>query len=133
MTRAVVDASAITEYLVGTGIGVRVSRRLIRSANDLHVPHLCTIEVASALRGLVLGRKVPEVKARSALEDLSGLRAKRHPAEPYLPRMWELRQNLTTYDAAYVALAEALDATLVTSDPKLAPKYRHYADVEVIA
>ena len=96
---------------------------------SLHVPHLCAIEVASALRGLVSGKKLDATRAEAALSDLADLPATRHPAEPFLPRIWELRRNLTTYDAAYVTLAEALDATLITADRKLAPKYGHHARV----
>ena len=108
------DASALTEYVVNTDTGRRVGARMFGATRRLHTPHLCAIEVTSALRGLVLGKKLTESRAQAA-------------------RIWQLRHNLTTYDATYIALAEALDATLVTCDRKLAPAYGHYAEVELIA
>jgi len=128
----VLDSSAVVEYLRATAVGEQVATAMSGTATSLHVPHLCAIEVASALRGLVSGKKLDATRAEAALSDLADLPATRHPAEPFLPRIWELRRNLTTYDAAYVTLAEALDATLITADRKLAPKYGHHARVQVV-
>lgn len=133
MTVAVIDSSALVEYLRGTDTGLRVANRLSTVAPAVQVPHLCPVEAMSALRGLVLGRKMEVEEADSALARLRRMPMRLHPVGPSLARMWDLRHNLTTYDATYVALTEALRATLITSDAKLAPTYRHYAEVEVIA
>lgn len=126
-----VDASAVVDFVRGTFVGRKVFERM--RGEDLHVPHLCPVEVASALRGLVLGKEMTADRAERALSDVADLRAERHPVEPYLPRIWQLRTNLTAYDAAYVALAEALDAVLVTADTKLDIKpVRRLITVEVI-
>jgi predicted nucleic acid-binding protein len=119
VTRAVLDASAVVELLRGTAAGRRLVQALGRDP-DLHVPALCGYEVANVLRTLSRQGGIPEARARAALTDLRDLPAVRHPVEPLLPRIWALRDNLTVYDAAYVALAEALDGTLYTADRRLA-------------
>jgi predicted nucleic acid-binding protein len=96
-----------------------VAQRLLHHEFDVHIPHLAVIETASALRALVRMSKLSESRAHGALQDLVELPAVRHPHEPLLERVWQLRANLTAYDAAYVALAESLDATLVTCDRRL--------------
>ncbi len=115
----VVDASALAEYLIGTARGVAVAARLARDP-VCHVPHLAIIEVSSVLRGWVRGGLLAGSRAESALIDLADFPATRWPVEPLLSRLWELRDNLSAYDAAYVALAEALEATLLTADARLA-------------
>ena len=115
----VVDASAMTELLLQTSLGERVERRLLEG-EDLHAPHLLDVEVASALRRLVRTREVSVERAEEAIEDLQLLRLARHGHDDLLPRAWELRENVTVYDGVYIALAEALDATLVTCDRPLA-------------
>jgi predicted nucleic acid-binding protein len=87
---------------------------------DLHAPHLLDVEVANALRRRVTTRAIRETRAKQALEDLSDLDLTRYPHLPFIERVWELRANLTAYDAVFVALAEALGATLVTTDSRLA-------------
>lgn len=114
----VVDASAMTELLLQTGLGGRVERRLLRDEN-LHAPHVLDVEVLSALRRLVRMGDLPAARAEEAIEDLQLLLLARHGHDDLLPRAWELRQNITAYDAVYVALAEALDAALVTCDRAL--------------
>ena len=94
-------------------------------------PHLLDIEVAQVLRRFVAGGKVTPVRAREALDDLLDLALTRYPHGVLLGRVWELRSNLTAYDAAYVALAEALDAVLVTCDGKIAEAPGHRARIEV--
>lgn len=111
----VVDASAMTELLLQTDLGTRVERRLLRD-EDLHAPHLLDVEVLSALRRLVRTGEIASERAEDAIDDLQLLRLARHGHEDLLPRVWELRDNVTAYDAVYVALTEALDATLVTCD-----------------
>lgn len=118
MSRAVLDASAVVELLRGTPAG-RHLVRLLGPDPDLHVPDLCGYEVAHVLRTLVRQGAVTEPRARVALVDLRDLPAVRHPIEPLLPRIWQLRDNLTVYDASYVALTEALDGTLYTADRRI--------------
>jgi predicted nucleic acid-binding protein len=128
----VLDASAAVEWLLQTRSGVRVSRRIFSRRETLHAPHLLDVEVAQALRRYVAAGVVTLSRADEALQDLLDLRVRRYPHVFLLWRVWELRDNLTAYDALYVALAEALDATLVTCDSKIAPAPGHRARVEVI-
>lgn len=128
----VVDASAIAELLLQTELGARVERRLLREYDHLHAPHLLDVEVLSALRRLVHARQVTTERADQAIGDLGLLRISRHGHVDLLGRAWELRQNLSAYDALYFALAEALDATLVTCDRPLGRARGHSAKVEVI-
>jgi predicted nucleic acid-binding protein len=116
----VLDASAVLELLLGTELGRAIADRIADPALGLHVPHLVDIEVAQALRRLVQSGELEQDTARIALEDLSSLDLERHAHEPLLGRIWALRENLTAYDATYVALAEALDAVLLTCDGRLA-------------
>lgn len=112
----VVDASALIDALVGpTSAAVaRLSREPV-----LHGPHLLPVEVASALRKLVAEQRLSARGARQALDKLSLLPLRLHPHSPLLPRVWELRANLTVYDAVYAALAETLGLALVTADARL--------------
>ena len=116
----VLDASAVVELLLGTERGHEVAGRIADPALGLHAPHLLDIEVAQALRRYVQAGELDTQAAASALGDLRALDLERHAHEPLLDRVWSLRDNLTAYDAVYVALAEALDTTLVTCDGRLA-------------
>ncbi len=115
----VADASVLSEYLLGTGVGTRAAASFRRDPS-LHVPHLAIVEVTSVLRGLVRAGHVQAARAEAALADLAVLPAMRWPADSLLPQIWSLRDNLSAYDATYVALAEELDATLITADARLA-------------
>lgn len=131
MTALVLDSSAVVELLLVTAKGRRVEQRIF--ADELHLPEVCLVEVVSALRGLAAVGKVAASRAAAAVVDLAGLKAVRHSAQPLLIRMWQLRANLTAYDATYVALAERLNAALVTSDGKFdIPVVRRLITVEVI-
>ncbi len=116
----VLDASAVVELLLGTELGRSIASRIEDPALGLHVPHLVDVEVAQALTRYVREGEVGRDTARAALEALRLLDIERHSHEPLLDRVWALRDNLTAYDAVYVALAEALDAILLTCDKKLA-------------
>ena len=116
----VLDASALVELLLGTQRGHWVSTRIADPALALHVPHLADVEVVQALRRYVRDGEIDRRGAASVLDDLRSLDLERHSHEPLLDRAWALRENLTTYDAVYIALAEALDTTLLTCDGKLA-------------
>ena len=99
----------------------------------LAAPHLMDLEVGSVLRRLVRNGQVPERRARLALTDLAELPVQRAPSLPLLPRCWELKDNLTIYDAAYVALAEILDVTLLTADPRLGRATGPRCSIEVVS
>lgn len=116
----VLDASAVVELLLGTELGRSIAIRIADPALGLHAPHLVDVEVAQALRHYVQAGEVDGGTAGAALEDLRLLDMERHAHEPLLDRVWALRENLTAYDAVYVALAEALDAILLTCDRRLA-------------
>lgn len=128
----VVDASAVLELLLGTAIAPRVTARLLDQAESLHAPHLLDIEVAQVLRRFAAAGELTATRGREALNDLDALPITRYPHDILLPRIWELRANLTAYDAAYVALAEALDAPLLTTDACLARAPGHRARVELM-
>ena len=115
----VLDASAVLELLLGTARGRSVAARISDPALSLNAPHLIDIEVAQALRRYVREGDLDAEAAAAALQDLRALDLERHPHEPLLDRVWALRGNLTAYDATYVALAEALDAVLLTCDARL--------------
>jgi predicted nucleic acid-binding protein len=115
----VVDASVIVTALADDGPdGERARGRL--GGERLAAPHLIDIEVLSAWRRLAAAGKMDDRRAAFARADLRALPLDRVPHAPLIERCWELRANLTMYDAAYVALAEIIDAPLVTSDAKLA-------------
>ena len=119
----VVDASAVTELLLGRAAGGTVAEELRNHEFDLHAPHLLDVEVLSALRRLVAAGHVTAERAAEAIADLLALPLDRHGHDVLVPRIWELRENLTAYDATYVALAEAVadeGAPLITADARLA-------------
>jgi predicted nucleic acid-binding protein len=114
----VVEASAVLELILGTLPGRRVAAGLSVTDETLHAPALVDVEVLHVLRRLARARAVTSAEAEAALTDLAALDLERHDHQPLLQRAWELRENLTGYDAVYVALAEALDASLLTCDSK---------------
>lgn len=127
----VLDASAVLELLLNTPTGRRVAARIRPARISLHAPHLLDLEVAQALRRYVAAGKLPEARGRLALDDLSQLDVLRWEHEPLIPRIWALRHNFTAYDAAYVALAEVLEAPLLTCDGRLAAAPGSTARVEL--
>lgn len=116
----VVDASAVLEVLLQTPAALRLSRRMFDSRETLHAPHLLDVEVAQVLRRYARAGAISPDRGAEALTDLADLPISRYPHFILLPRIWQLRHNLTAYDAAYLALAEALDAPLLTRDRALA-------------
>ena len=99
---------------------------------ELHAPALLDFEVASALRGHVLAGKLTTNRMSEAVEDFRGLEIVRYHGGALLGEVLELRDNFTVYDAAYIVLARALDATLVTADAKLADAKRHGVTLKII-
>jgi predicted nucleic acid-binding protein len=129
----VLDASVLVELLLGTSIGRAIATRIEDPALGLHVPHLADVEVAQALRRYAQNGEVDTTTAAVALEDLRSLDLQRHAHEPLLDRIWALRQNLSAYDAAYVALAEALDTVVLTCDGRLARASGVARRIELVA
>ena len=128
----VLDASAALELLLRTPAAGVVERRIFSRGQSLHAPHLIDVEVAQVLRRYAASGELDSGRCRDALEDLADLPLTRYPHDLLLPRIWELRENLTAYDAAYVALAEALDAPLLTCDRKLSRASGVRARVELV-
>ena len=126
----VVDASALIELLLGTQNAGRIGDRIFGGAS-LHAPHLLDIEVTHVLRRYVASSQLSAARGRQAVDDLMSLRLRRWSHLSLVPRVWALRDNLSAYDAAYVTLAEALDAPLLTCDRKLANASGHRAQVEL--
>jgi predicted nucleic acid-binding protein len=128
----VLDASAAVEFLLRTEVGTALTGRLLAPETSLHAPYLLDVEVAQVLRRFSLRGEVEPGRARQALEDLADLPVERYPHEILLPRIWALRENLSAYDAAYVALAEVLGGTLLTRDARISRASGHSARVEVV-
>jgi predicted nucleic acid-binding protein len=128
----VMDASALVEALLGMPAAEEVEEWLFDTEQTVHVPHLLDIEVTQVVRKYTARGDIAAATGRAAVADLANLRLYWHSHELLLPRVWELRANLTAYDAVYVALAEALDAPLVTRDRRIAAAPGHHARVEVI-
>jgi len=128
----VVDASAVLELLLGTRKGSAWRGALSRRDERLCAPYLLDVEVLHVLRRYERAGELSTGRAHAALADLGDLPLQRYEHAPLLSRMWELRLNLTGYDAAYVALAEILRAPLVTADARLASAPGHRATVEVL-
>lgn len=133
MKRVVVDASALVELLLATELAPAVAAELAAPEADLHVPALCDVEVASALRRALLAGRLDEVRARVALRDLADLPLTRHGHQLLLGRVLALRDNLSAYDATYAALAERLEARLVTADAGLAAAAVGHLGLDVVA
>lgn len=129
----VLDASAALELLLDTPTGEAVRDRVLGAHGRIGAPHLLDVEVGHVLRRYERARELTASRAQLALRALEDLPLMRYPQTPLLSRMWELRGTYTFYDAAYLALAEALAAPLVTCDVKLkAAPGRHRARVEVV-
>jgi len=113
----VVESSAMVDALVGNPANPHLLAAL--ADGDLHAPALLDFEVASALRGHLLAGKLNQARCAEAIEDFSALHIERHQMTALLGHVLDLRDNFTVYDAAYVVLAQALDAPLVTADLKM--------------
>ena len=128
----VLDASAAIELLLASSAGVSIAQRIAPATESLHAPHLIDVEVAQVFRRYARAGQLTEARATEALADLADLDLVRYPHDVLLPRIWGLRRNATAYDAAYLALAELLPATLLTTDARLASVPGVQARVEVV-
>lgn len=115
----VLDASVVTDALAVTSRAGDQARELLAAENRLQVPAILAAEVTSALRALTRRGLLDSGAGRKAALQAASLRVRSYPFEPFVQRAWELRDNVTTYDAWYVALAETLGAPLVTADDRL--------------
>lgn len=114
----VADASAVLEVLLRRPLAERIESRLF-AGDSLHAPHLIDLEVAQVLRRYWLSGELTEARSQEALDDLNDIPIERYPHEPFIDRIWQLRRNVSAYDGAYLALAEALEAVVITTDRRL--------------
>jgi predicted nucleic acid-binding protein len=127
----VVDASVLATALADDADDGDRARSRLRS-EALAAPDVVDLEVTSVLRGRLAGGHISPRRAELALTDLVALPLERSPSLRLLPRCWELRDNLTVYDAAYVALAEALEVPLLTADARIAKASGLHCPIEVL-
>lgn len=128
----VVDASALLEVLLRTPAADEVEARLFHEPREtLHAPHLLDVEVAQVLRRYAAIGEIDEQRGGGALADLADFPIRRYPHDFLLPRVWNLRGNFTAYDGVYVALAEALNAHLLTRDQRLASAIRRHTGIQL--
>jgi len=127
----VVDASSVVGVLLGSRSAAAIEARWRGDGGPLHAPHLLDVEVLSGLRRLVRERAIADARAASAISTFLRFRVRRWPHRTLRERIWELRHNVTAYDAAYVALAERLGCPLTTADRSLARSSGHRARIEL--
>jgi predicted nucleic acid-binding protein len=120
----VLDASVVVELLTNSAAADSLRRDMAGRSDSFIVPHLLDVEVVSAFRNLAAGQRIDGHRAEQLLTGLAELPAVRCPHTPLLGRIWELRHNFTAYDAAYIALAEATNSVLYTSDEKMCKGHR---------
>jgi predicted nucleic acid-binding protein len=128
----VLDASAVVALLIDPATTTEELQQRLRGVSSIHAPHLLDVEVTHTLRRLILGGGLSAAHARRAIRRLAVLPLYRWPHEHLLGRMLALHDQLTAYDATYVALAEGLGATLLTRDARMAGAAGHRARIEVV-
>ncbi len=128
----VLDASVVLEVLLRSQAGLKVEERIFLPSEILFAPHLLDLEVVQVLRRYCASGEIDSERGKEAIEDLKDLPINRYQHDIFLDRIWELRHNMTAYDAAYVALAETLPAPLITRDAHLASAPGHDALIELI-
>lgn len=127
----VVDASTLLEVLLRLPAAEAVEARLFEERQTLHAPHLLDVEVTQVLRRYANAGEINEGRGSEALADLADFPIRRYPHGFLLTRAWSLRHNFTAYDAVYVALAESLNARLLTHDQRLAAAVRRHAGIQL--
>lgn len=126
----VLDSSAALDFALGERNRASWIEGALDSAGwDLHAPHVIDIELVSTIRRIALGGRLLATDAREALDLLIGLGIQRYPHVSLVDRMWDLRDAVHPPDSAFIALAEALDAPLLTTDPGLARTHGHGATI----
>ena len=128
----VLDASGAVELLLNTETGKKLAARLTDESEVVHVPHLIDMEIAQVLRRYVRRGTLPARTGALALDRWRIFDVERYPHEPFLGRVWQLRDNVTAYDAIYIALAEVLSTVLVTGDRRLAEAAGARVAIELI-
>jgi predicted nucleic acid-binding protein len=128
----VIDASALLELLTSTARAGLIRSVLAAPNQTIHAPHLIDLEVVQVLRRLVARGLITEARGEIALLDLRDFPIQRYAHSFLLERVWELRHNVTAYDASYLALAETLDCPLLTRDQRLANAAGHSAQTIVV-
>jgi predicted nucleic acid-binding protein len=127
MPAAVVDASALVEVLVGGKAATAIFERVFRSRIEIHAPHSLDVEVANAVRRLARRQLLADRDVDEIAAIYRDLKIERHGNGPFLHRIWQLRHNISSYDAAYVGLAEWLAIPLITHDARLSRSSEHHA------
>ena len=127
----VVDASAILDVLLRTPQAAAPDRVLSTTSESLHAPELLDVEVLATLRRRERRGELVETRAREAIEDLRDLPVFLYPARPLIDRSWELRHNVTAADGVYLALCEALGASLLTTDMALGQAVQTHTRIEL--
>ena len=128
----VVDTSAVLAALAAREPPLQLVERLADDG-DLHAPHLIDTELLHALRRMRIAGAISDERAVEVRHDFADLALARYAHQPFSDRVWQLRDNLTAYDATFVALAELLRATLLTCDARLAAAPGHKAEIELFA
>lgn len=128
----VADASVVLEVLLRTRVAPQIEERIFSPGETLHAPHILDLEVAQVLRRYCVSGAMKTERGLEALVDLADLPMTRYPHDIFLPRIWELRHNMTAYDAVYVVLAETLSASLLTRDTRLASASGHEAAIVLL-
>jgi predicted nucleic acid-binding protein len=128
----VADASALTAMFLRMRGADGIEARVLGSGLSLQAPHLIDAEVAHVIRRYAASGQISPERGGELLADLADLPLRRHAHDWLLPRVWQLRNTLTAHDAIYVALAEALEAPLLTRDQRLAGAAGHLARIEVV-
>lgn len=128
----VLDASAVIEVLLRSASAGSAGAKLFGSGRSLHAPHLIDVEITHAFRRLAALGEISEKRGPIMLTLLTDMPIRRYAHALLLPRAWALRSNVTAYDAVYVALAEVLNAPLVTRDSRLARAVSHLVAVELV-
>lgn len=120
----VLDASILVELLTAGPLAEKIRSALSDAEPPYLAPYLVDLEIVSALRNLTLGHRLPAARFRLMAEMLNRIPIERYPHDVLIPRIWDLRDNFTAYDAAYISLAEMTGSTLFTCDEKLRRGHR---------